>query len=192
MSDVDPDVSVEAAAYVDPSARLYGKISVGEGSSLWPYSVIRAECWEVRIGRFTNIQDFAMIHVGYGQGTVIGDHCSITHHCTVHGCTLGDNILIGINSTIMDGCVIGNNCIIGAHTLLSEGTVIPDNSVVVGVPGRVIKTRDNRVDNMINARLYHRNALAYGKNWHRAWQDPQPETVIARERAEIEAEGDPS
>ena len=78
-----------------------------------------------------------MIHVGSSTGTVIGAHCTITHHCTIHGCTIGDNCLIGINATIMDGAVIGENCIVAGGSFIKERTVIPDNSIVMGIPGKV-------------------------------------------------------
>ena len=84
-----PDVVLDAPAYVDPTARLFGKIKIKQHSSLWPYVVIRAEDLEVEIGRYVNVQDHAMIHIGYGTGTQIGDFCSITHKATIHGAQLG-------------------------------------------------------------------------------------------------------
>ena len=169
MAKIGPDVILCNPAYVHESAYLYGKISVAEDASIWVNVVARAEMKEIVIGRCTNIQDFTMLHIGASTGTYIGSHCSITHHCTLHGCTIGDNCLIGINSTIMDGCVIGDNCIIGGHTFLKEGTVIPSNSIVVGAPGKVIKTQNNFVRNRLNAYLYLRNALAYSKQHYREW-----------------------
>lgn len=162
----------EDAAFVHDTARVYGNVKIGHGSSLWPYAVVRAEIYEVVIGTKSNIQDFVMIHVGNGTGTIVGDYCSITHHCTLHGCTIGDNCLIGINSTIMDGCVIGDNCIIAGHTILKEGTVIPDNSIVAGSPGKVIKTRNSYEPNRFNAMAYYENALGYAEGDHRRLSDP--------------------
>ena len=95
MQEIDP------SAWIADSAELYGKIAVGEGSSLWPHCVVRAECQEVVIGRMTNVQDFVMIHVGYDHPTQIGDFCSITHHATVHGAVIEDDCLIGINAVVM-------------------------------------------------------------------------------------------
>jgi len=168
-----PDVVLQAPAFIHPSALLFGRVKVYQGVSIWPYAVIRSEVHEVVIGEKTNIQDFVMIHVGLQSGTHIGNNCSITHHCTLHGCTIGDNCLIGINSTIMDGCVIGNNCILAGHTFLREGTVVPDNSIVMGAPGKVFKTRDCGEANRLNAHAYHENALAYARRGHhRRWSDP--------------------
>ena len=169
MSDFGPDVTINSAAFMHPSALIYGKATLQTGVSMWPYAVIRAETRDVTIGEFTNIQDFAMIHIGDTTGTHIGSHCSITHHCTIHGCTIGDNCLIGINTTIMDGCVIGDNCIIAGHSFLKEGTVIPDNSIVMGTPGKVVRTQNNYAKCRLNAFMYYRNALAYSNNQHREW-----------------------
>jgi len=169
VNEFGPDVVLESPAFVHDSALLYGKIRVEEGASIWANVVARAELEEIVIGKQTNIQDFVMLHVGSTTGTYIGEACSITHHCTIHGCTIGDNCLIGINSTIMDGAVIGDNSIVAPHTLVREGVNIPPNSIVVGSPGRVAKTRNNFVANRINAFLYHKNALAYAEGNHRAW-----------------------
>ncbi|MDF2366163.1 gamma carbonic anhydrase family protein [Sneathiella sp.] len=169
MSEFGPDVIINNTAYLHPSALIYGKVRLEKGVSLWPYTVIRAESEEVVIGEYTNIQDFVMIHVGASTGTIVGSHCSITHHCTLHGCTIGDNCLIGINTTIMDGCVIGNNCIVAGHSFLKEGTVIPDNSIVMGTPGKVVRTQNNYARCRLNAFMYYRNALAFTRGEHREW-----------------------
>ncbi len=167
------DIILENPAYIHPTARIYGKVKICEGASIWPYVVIRSELNEVVINEKTNIQDFVMIHVGTFSGTHVGSHCSITHHCTLHGCTIGDNCLIGINATIMDDCVIGNNCIIAGHTLLKEGTIIPDNSIVAGTPGKVIRERNCRIENMTGAIAYYENALSYARGDYRKLSDEQ-------------------
>lgn len=176
-----PDVTLNNPAYIHETAHIYGKVRIGEGSSVWINVAMRAEMSEIVIGDYTNIQDFVMIHVGDSTPTIIGSHCSITHHCTIHGCTIGDNCLIGIGATIMDGCVIGNNCIIGGGTYLKNDTVIPDNSVVVGAPGKVIKTQNNYVRCRMNAFLYYRNALAYARGEYREWARPEGMQAIAAE-----------
>ena len=108
-----------------------------------------------------------MIHVGYEHPTIIGKMCSITHHATVHGATLGDNVLVGINATIMDGAVIGDNAIIAGHSIVREGMVVPENAIVAGVPGKVVGTRDNRTANIKNAEFYIQNGRNYAKGVHR-------------------------
>ncbi len=175
------------AAYIHPSVLLFGEVSVAEGASLWPYVVIRAEMHEVRIGRFTNVQDFVMIHVGYDTPTVVGDHCSITHHAALHGCTIGDNCLVGINATLMDGVVVGENSIVAGHALVSEGTVVPPNSIAMGTPARVVRRRNNFVANRLNAAMYHRNALAFRAGDHRAWTGSGHDAFMREEKRRLEA-----
>lgn len=180
-----PDVVLNDPAYIHETAWIYGKVRLERGSSVWINVAMRAENFEIVVGAYTNIQDFSMIHIGAQTGTYIGSHCSITHHCTIHGCTIGDNCLIGIGSTVMDGCVIGDNCIIGSGTMLKEGTVIPPNSVVVGSPGKVIKTQNNYVRGRLNAFLYYRNALAYARGQYREWDQPESVKAVSEEIARL-------
>jgi carbonic anhydrase/acetyltransferase-like protein (isoleucine patch superfamily) len=188
MPVIGPDVELRQPAYVHDTAHLYGKITVKENASIWINVVARAEMKEIVIGEYTNIQDFVMLHIGGDTGTYIGSHCSITHHCTIHGCTIGDNCLIGINSTIMDGCVIGDNCIVAGHTILKEGTIVPPNSIVMGAPGKVTRTQNNYVRNRINAFLYYRNALAYATGEYREWEKAGFPAEIAAEMQRLQAE----
>ena len=183
-----PEVAIDPSAYVHPSVQAYGKISIAEGANLWANVVIRAEAFDVRIGRYTNIQDFTMIHIGWETPSIIGDYCSITHHSTIHGCTIGNHCLIGINATVMDGAVIGDNCIVGQHAYVKNDMVVPDNSVVVGAPAKVIRTQNSYVANKLNALLYHRNAGAYLAGDHRAWHGPDFESFLSRERDRLERE----
>ena len=185
MPQYGPGITLNDPAFVHPSVQLYGQVTVQPGASIWPNAVARAENFEILIGEMSNVQDFVMIHVGVSGGTHIGKHCSIAHRSTVHGCTIGDNSLIGINATIMDGCVIGENCIIAGHTYLKENTVIPDNSVVMGVPGRVTRNRNNFVLNRYNAFLYHQNGLAYAAGNHRRWDEPKFLAAAAAEMAKL-------
>ena len=153
-----------------PGVQIYGDVRFGGGVSLWPNVVIRAESHYVEIGDFTNIQDFSMLHIGGGP-TIIGAYCSITHHATVHGATIGDHCLIGINATIMDDAVIGNNCIIAGNSIVREGTVIPDNSIAAGVPAKVIAERNNYIANRLNAVAYEKNGHAYAAGNYRLWSE---------------------
>lgn len=165
-----PNVTLDRPAFVDPTARIFGLVTAGEGSSFWPYSVIRSEGTAgVRIGKCTNIQDGAVIHLGGGKGTTIGDYCSIAHRAVVHGAEIGDDCLIGIGSVVMDGARIGRRSIVGSMALVPPGTVIPEGSVVMGVPAKVVSTRDNFAANRRNALVYYRNACAYAEDRHDAW-----------------------
>jgi carbonic anhydrase/acetyltransferase-like protein (isoleucine patch superfamily) len=176
------------AAYIDPTARVFGRVEIAEGASLWPYAVVRAEAEFVRIGAFSNLQDHVMVHVGYHTPTIVGDYCSITHRVVLHGCTIGDNCLIGIGATLMDGVVLGENSIVAGHAFLREGTVIPPNSIVMGTPGKVVRTHNNYVANRLNAMLYHRNATAFAKGDHRAWDGPEYVAEMAAHKARFERE----
>lgn len=172
-------------AWIADSAELYGQITIGAGSSVWPKCVIRAEAQEVVIGRHTNVQDFVMIHIGYDVPTHIGDFCSITHHATVHGATVEDDCLIGINAVIMDGAVIGQGSIVAPGAVVTEGTIIPPHSIVAGVPGKVIKTRDSSAENRLNAWNYHRNAQAFRRGDHRAWHGEDFKTFTRQKRKDL-------
>jgi UDP-3-O-[3-hydroxymyristoyl] glucosamine N-acyltransferase len=141
MSDL---IRLDETAWVASSAEVYGRVTIGAHASLWPNCVIRAEDHEVRIGRYTNLQDFVMVHIGYANATIIGDHVSVTHHATVHGCVIEDDSLIGINAVVMDGAVVGQGSIVAPE-------------------------RDNTEANRENALLYHANAEAYRRGDHRVW-----------------------
>jgi carbonic anhydrase/acetyltransferase-like protein (isoleucine patch superfamily) len=175
------------AAWIDATASVYGTVAIGEGASLWPCVSIRAEAQSVTIGRFANIQDHVMIHVGYGSPTTVGDYASIAHRVVLHGCAIGENCLIGIGATIMDGAVIGANSIVAGHSFVREGQVIPPNSIVMGTPAKVVRAADNFVANRLKAWYYHRNALAYARGDHRAWTGAVFETARAAEQARLEA-----
>jgi carbonic anhydrase/acetyltransferase-like protein (isoleucine patch superfamily) len=182
----EPQKRHPQAAFIHPSAHVYGNVEIGEGASLWPCAVVRAESRVVRIGRFTNLQDHVMLHVGYHAPTIVGDYCSITHRVVLHGCTIGDNCLIGIGATVMEGAVIGENSIVAGHSFVADNTIVPPNSIVMGTPAKVVRTVNSFVANHINALLYHRNALAYARGDHRAWDGPEYQAEMARWKSEAE------
>jgi len=177
---------IHESVFVAPSATLTGRISIGAGSSVWHQVVARAECQEIRVGRMTNLQDFAMLHVSYETPTVIGDFCSITHHATVHGCTIGDACLIGINAVVMDGAEIGAGSIVAPGAVVREGQCFGPGSIVAGVPAKLLRERDETRANRLNAWLYWRNAQHTRRGDHRAWSGPDYEAWLAQLRAEIE------
>ena len=185
VQDYGPDVTLIDPAFIHSSVTIFGKVTIRAGASIWPNAVIRAENHEVDIGPHSNVQDFCMVHVGVQSGTHIGAHCSITHHSTVHGAHIGDNCLVGINATLMDGVVIGDNCTIAGGSFIPEGTIIPDNSVVMGVPGRVVRTENRWVTNRINAWFYWRNAQAYARGEHREWSSAEFEHALAEEHERL-------
>lgn len=183
-----PDVTLNDPAFIHETALIYGKVTINKGASVWPYVVMRAENHEITVGEYTNIQDFSMFHVGGGTPTHVGSHCSITHHCTIHGCTIGNNVLVGINAVVADGSVVGDNCIIGQNAFVREGQKVPDNSIVVGVPAQVKSTRNNLVANKMNAFLYYQNAKAYAEGHYRRWDDTEIWQLAASEMEEFKKE----
>ena len=178
---------VHPTAFVAPGCRLIGDVEIGPEASIWYNCVLRGDVSAIRIGARTNIQDFVMIHVGAGTGTIIGEDCSITHHVTLHGCRLGDRVLVGIGATVMDGCVIGDNSIVAGQAFLKEGTHIPPNSIVMGAPGKVVRERDNGAANAFNAWMYRENAAAYARGEHRLWSTPEFAEAAKVERARLAA-----
>jgi len=181
---------IHRSVYRAAGVVLSGRIHIGEDSSLWHHCVIRAEANEVRIGRMTNLQDFVMVHVGYDDPTVIGDFCSITHHVTVHGATVEDHCLIGVNATLMDGAVIGKGSIVAPGAVVTEGTLIPAGSIVAGIPARVIRQRDCSRENRLNAWQYHRNAEYTRRGDPRAWDGEAYRRWLEHKRDEVAADRD--
>lgn len=181
---------IDESVFIAPGAQLYGKITIGAESSIWPNVVIRSEAHEVRIGRYTNLQDFVMVHVGYGSSTEIGDFCSITHHSTVHGCRIEDDCLIGINAVVMDGAEIGRGSIVAGGAMIREQARFPAGSIIAGVPAKQIGERDSSRANRMNAWHYHWNAGAYKRGEHRAWTGPDFAAWVADIAARIETDAD--
>ena len=118
---------------------VIGDVELGEGVSLWPHSVLRGDYNLIRVGRGSNVQDGAVIHNDTGNPCVIGDDCVIGHLACVHGATLGDRVLIGIHAVVLNGAVVGDESIIGAGAVVPEGKVIPPRSLVLGMPGKVLR-----------------------------------------------------
>lgn len=181
---------IHPSVFVAPTAQLFGAIEIGAESSVWPNVVVRAEAQHVKVGRYTNLQDFVMIHVGYGDPTEIGDFCSITHHATVHGCRIEDDCLIGINAVVMDGAVVGRGSIVAGGAMVREGSVFGPGSIIAGVPAKQIAERDNARANRLNAWQYHWNARAYRRGDHRAWTGPEYEAWLREIAAKIERDED--
>lgn len=126
--------------FIAPDASVIGSVILHDNVSVWFNAVIRGDNEPIRIGSNSNVQDGAVLHTDPGAPLTIGSNVTIGHLAMLHGCTIGDGSLIGIKSVILNHAVIGRNCLIGANTLITEGKVIPDNSLVVGSPGKVLRT----------------------------------------------------
>jgi len=138
--------------YIDPTAIIIGDVEIHAGVSIWPYAVLRGDEGRIVIEEGSNIQDHAIIHVGR-----IGKNTTVGHGAIVNNATVGDYVIVGMNSSILDDAVIGNECIIGANAVITSGTIIPARSVVVGVPGRIIRSDDPNIRQRTeeSARAYH-------------------------------------
>jgi carbonic anhydrase/acetyltransferase-like protein (isoleucine patch superfamily) len=130
---------IAASAFISEAAYIVGDVEIGENSSVWPGAVIRGDTGRIVIGQNTAVEDSCVIHSGIppDADVFIGDMVNIGHGALIHGRKIGDNVLVGINATILHNAEIGNFCLIGAGCLVSEGMIVPDNSFVVGIPGRI-------------------------------------------------------
>ena len=145
-----------------PDAAVIGKIVLGEEASVWFGAVLRGDNEPITIGARTNIQDLTVIHTDPGLPVTIGADCTVGHRAIIHGCTIGDNSLIGMGAIVLNGAAIGNNCLIGAGALVPENKTIPDNSLVIGMPGKVVR----EIDAAGEASL-RQSAATYVANWKR-------------------------
>ena len=124
---------------VAESAVIRGDVEIGENCTIWHNATIRGDMAPIRIGKETNIQDNAVVHVDYGYPTDIGDGVTVGHSAIVHGCTVGDNTLIGMGAIVLNGAKIGKDCIIGAGALVTQNSQIPDGSLAFGNPAKVVR-----------------------------------------------------
>ena len=147
---------VPASAYVAPGATVIGRVTLGERASVWPGAVIRGDDDAIHVGDNTNVQDGAVLHVDPGIPMSIGSDVTIGHQAMLHGCTIGDGTLVGIQAIVYNKAVIGRDCLIAAGAVVPEGKVFPDRSLIVGVPARVHRTlRDEELAAMrVNVDAY--------------------------------------
>ena len=122
-----------------PGAQVFGDVELGENVSVWHGAVIRGDTDSITIGDNSNIQDNCVVHCTRGFPVVIGKNVSVGHGAVVHGCRLDDNVLIGMNATVLNGAHISKNCIVGAGAVVSEGKEFPEGSLILGVPAKVVK-----------------------------------------------------
>lgn len=130
---------VHEAAFVADGARLIGSVALSEDASVWFNSVLRGDAAPISIGRFTNVQDNCTLHADPGLPCTIGEYVTIGHSAVVHGCTIEDRVLIGMHATVLNGAIIGRDSIVGANALVAENVRIPPGSLVLGLPGRVVR-----------------------------------------------------
>ena len=130
---------IPASAYVAKEATIIGRVKLGELASVWPGAVIRGDDEPIHVGDRTNVQDGAVLHTDPGCPLIVGDNVTVGHQAVLHGCTIGEGSLIGIQAVVYNRAVIGKDCLIGAGSLVTEGKVFPDRSLIVGVPAKRVR-----------------------------------------------------
>ena len=162
LDGVAPELPEEGQYWIAPSASVIGKVRLERLASVWFGAVIRGDNELITIGERSNVQDGAVMHTDPGLPLTVGKGCTIGHKAILHGCTIGDNSLIGMGAVVLNRAVIGKNCLIGANALITEGKVIPDNSLVMGQPGKIA----GELNDEAIARLTQ-SAENYVRNWQR-------------------------
>jgi carbonic anhydrase/acetyltransferase-like protein (isoleucine patch superfamily) len=149
-------------SWVAENATVIGDVSLSEDASVWFGSVLRGDLEPIVIGRGTNVQDGSVLHTDLGAPLTLGDQVTVGHQAMLHGCNVGDGSLIGIQAVVLNHAKIGRECLIGAKSLIPEGQEIPDRSLVLGTPGRVVRSLTE--EEVIKLR---ENAMRYVENWRR-------------------------
>ena len=166
LADRVPQTPATDRYWVAPDANVIGSVILAEDVGIWFGATLRGDNDPISIGRGTNIQDGVMVHSDLGFAATIGEMCTIGHHAIIHGCTIGNNTLIGMGATILNGARIGNNCLVGANALITEGKEFPENSLIVGSPAKAIRTLDDEAIARITP-----SAKKYVGNWQRFARD---------------------
>jgi carbonic anhydrase/acetyltransferase-like protein (isoleucine patch superfamily) len=164
-----PSLPNEGEYWIAPNAVVLGNVTLKKNASIWFGAVLRGDNDPITIGENSNVQDGSVLHTDLGAPLNIGRDVTIGHMVMLHGCTIGDNTLIGIGSIVLNHARIGKNCLIGANTLVTEGKEIPDNSMVMGSPGKVVRTLDDGAVQMIRLSAAH-----YAENWRRYARELTP------------------
>lgn len=159
-------VETHPTSWTAPTATLIGKVRLQAGASVWFGAVLRGDNELIDIGEGSNVQDGTVMHTDMGSPLTIGKGVTIGHNAMLHGCTVGDHSLIGINAVVLNGARIGKHCIIGANALIAEGKEIPDGSLVMGSPGKVVRELTDAQKSMLEASAAHyvHNAERYARD----------------------------
>ena len=157
--------SFDGNYFIAPNATLIGDVILKNNASVWFNVVIRADNDRIIIGENSNIQDGSILHVDTGVPLTVGDNVTVGHKVMLHGCTIGDGSLIGMNAVVLNGAKIGKGCLIGANSLIPENMEVPDGSLVLGSPGKVVKqlSTEHRKNMAYGAQHYVENGKRYNK-----------------------------
>ena len=157
---------IHESAFVAPGARIIGDVTIGPEASVWYNCVLRGDIHRIEVGARSNVQDGSVMHTDMGYPLTLGTGVTVGHNAMLHGCSVGDYSLVGINAVVLNGAKIGKYCIIGANTLIAEGKEIPDGSLVVGSPGKVVRELTDQQKKMLEASAAHyvHNAQRYARD----------------------------
>ena len=162
LGNVTPQLPNDNEYWIAPNAAVIGRVILKKNASVWFGATLRGDNDPITLGENSNVQDGSVCHTDTGSPLVIGDNVTVGHMVMLHGCTIGDNSLVGIGSIVLNEAKIGKNCLIGANCLITEGKEIPDNSLVMGAPGKVVREISDD-----QARMLKAGALHYVENWKR-------------------------
>jgi carbonic anhydrase/acetyltransferase-like protein (isoleucine patch superfamily) len=169
LGNVTPELPNDDEYWIAPNAAVIGRVILKKNASVWFGATLRGDNDPIIVGENSNIQDGSVLHTDPGSPLTIGDNVTVGHMVMLHGCTIGDNSLIGIGSIVLEGAKIGRNCLIGANSLVGEGKEIPDNSLVLGSPGKVVRELTPEQ----TQRMSH-GAAGYVRNWRRFRRELKP------------------
>jgi len=162
LDDVAPVLPEEGRFWIAPDAHVIGKVRLGADVGIWFGAVLRGDNELIDIGEGSNIQEGAVLHTDMGAPLTVGAGCTIGHRAILHGCTIGENSLIGMGATVLNHVRIGRNCLVGANALITEGKEFPDNSLIVGAPAKAIRVLDEAAVEALRL-----SARSYVANWKR-------------------------
>jgi carbonic anhydrase/acetyltransferase-like protein (isoleucine patch superfamily) len=162
LDGVRPELPADGEFWVAPTATIIGKVTLAQGVGVWFGTVMRGDNERIAIGADTNVQELCMFHTDMGFPLTVGKGCTIGHRAIVHGCTIGDNTLVGMGATIMNGATIGHDCLIAAGALVPEGRSVPSGSLVMGVPGKPVRQLSGE-----EIEANRDSAIHYVANWRR-------------------------
>jgi len=166
LGGLSPKTPLPGRYWLAPDATLIGQVALGEDVGIWFGAVLRGDNAPIVIGARSNIQDGVLVHTDPDFPVAIGEGCTIGHHAIIHGCSIGDNSLVGMGATVLNGARIGRNCLVGAGALVTSGKEFPDGSLIVGTPAKAIRILD---DDAIEG--LRRSAASYVANWQRFARD---------------------
>ncbi|MGE4371310.1 MAG: gamma carbonic anhydrase family protein [Xanthobacter sp.] len=169
LDGVEPELPASGNYWIAPTAVLIGKVVLREGASVWFGAVLRGDNEVIELGENTNVQDNSVLHTDMGAPLVMGRNVTVGHKAMLHGCTVGENSLIGMGATVLNGAVIGPNSLVGANALVTENKSFTPGSLIVGSPAKVVRALDEATIRKLtgSAEGYARNAMRYAKGLKR-------------------------